>query len=167
VSGIGHEDPFEVYIDITATGLGAEGASFADQLSAMYLAWGKVRGMHVEQVASGPGSHLLTVSGLGCWRILAPEAGLHVHEVEDERASGGRAHERASVRVRVAPRAPEPPAEGVELAEVARRAIGDAPVDTVVVRRYRTGPAPLVRDAVRGYRTGNLERVLGGEFDLG
>jgi ATP-dependent Clp protease ATP-binding subunit ClpC len=167
VNGIGRDDPFEVYVDVTATGLGEAGASFADQLSAMYLAWGKIRGMQVERVASGPGTHLLAISGLGCWRILAPEAGLHVHEVEDERAHGGRAHERASVRVRVAPRAPGPPAEGDDLAELARHAIADAPADTVVVRRYRTGPAPLVRDTARGYRTGNLERVLGGEFDLG
>jgi ATP-dependent Clp protease ATP-binding subunit ClpC len=119
--------------------------------------------MHVGHVTSDPGHHLLAVSGLGCWRILHGEAGLHVleHAADDD----GRSAERETARVTVAPRATRPTSES-EAVDEARVALAAVPAPNVVVRRYRTGPSPLVRDSARGYRTGNLDQVLAGEFDL-
>ena len=124
--------------------------------------------MEVEPLATtAHGGRLLAISGLGCWRLLAPEAGLHVLEEGDESGGGTRVAERETARVRVAPREAGPRLDGTALAEVGRRAIDDAPAASVVVRRYRRGSSPLVRDSARGYRTGNLDRVLAGDFDLG
>jgi ATP-dependent Clp protease ATP-binding subunit ClpC len=94
-----------------------------------------------------PDEHLYAVSGLGAGTILAPEAGLHVLEIPEER-EGSRA-ERAHALVDVAAKQSELRAGR-----------------TSVVRRYRAEPTPLVRDAVRGYRTGRFDRVLAGDFDL-
>ena len=95
-----------------------------------------------------PEEHLYAVSGLGAGTILAPEAGLHVLEIPEQR-EGSRA-ERVHAIVQVASRQSEL----------------RAPAPTNVVRRYRAEPTPLVRDAVRGYRTGRFDRVLAGDFDL-
>ena len=136
-------------------------ASFAATIAGMYDAWGRRRGMQVEHLSSAGGGHLLAVSGLGCWRLLHPEAGVHVLEDGESPADGARAVHRETVRVTLVAHDPEP--QDVALREAdARAAIRGAPPSNVVVRRYRTGPSPLVRDAVRGYRTGNLDRVLGG-----
>ena len=167
VAGVETGDPFELFLDVGASGPGEAESSFAERIAAMYLAWGKKRGMDVERLSSGAGTRVLAVSGLGCWRILAPEAGLHVHEEGEGAVDGTRAVDRATVRVRIAARIPGVPGDGIALPEVACDAIANAPAVNVVVRRYRTGPSPLVRDAVRGYRTGHLDRVLGGGFDLG
>ena len=116
-----------------------------------------------DEIASGPGHHVLAVSGLGCWQILHGEAGLHVleHAADDD----GRSAERETARVTVAPRSTKPTPEG-EAGDEARLALAAVAAPNVVVRRYRSGPSPLVRDSARGYRTGNLDQVLAGEFDL-
>ena len=113
------------------------------------------------------GGHLLAVSGLGCWRLLESEAGLHVLEDVDDSEGGTPVVERDTARVRIAPREPGPRLDGDALAELGRAAIDAVPPTTAVVRRYRRGSSPLVRDAARGYRSGNLDRVLAGGFDLG
>jgi ATP-dependent Clp protease ATP-binding subunit ClpC len=167
LKGIGESDPFELFLDVRPAGAEDAGSSFAAQLGQMYVAWGRQRGMDVELLATtAQGGQLLAISGLGCWRLLAPESGLHVLEIEAS-GDGTRAAERETARVRVAPREPGPRLEGPALAESARVAIDDAPAASIVVRRYRTGPSPLVRDSARGYRTGHLDRVLAGDFDLG
>ena len=167
LQGIAASDPFELFLDVQPTRAEDAGSSFAAQLAKMYVGWGRHRGMHVESLgATAHGGQLLAISGLGCWRLLAPESGLHVREIEAS-GDGTRAAERETARVRVAPREPGPRIEGPALAESARGAIHDAPAASNVVRRYRTGPSPLVRDSARGYRTGHLDRVLAGDFDLG
>ena len=140
------------------------GAAFADRIAAMYESWAGARGMGVERLPAANGGNLFAVSGLGCWRILHPEAGLHVLEIAA--TEDGRAAERETVRVAVAPRKTGPVPDRGGLADAARAALEAAADANVVVRRYRTGPSPLVRDSRRGYRTGNLEQVLAGEFDL-
>ena len=164
LEGISAADPFELYVDVRPSG--DADASFAATIAGMYDAWGRRRGMQVEHLSSAGGGHLLAVSGLGCWRLLHPEAGVHVLEDGESPADGAaRAVDRETVRVTLVAHDPEP--QDVALREAdARAAIRGAPPSNVVVRRYRTGPSPLVRDAVRGYRTGNLDRVLGGDFDL-
>jgi ATP-dependent Clp protease ATP-binding subunit ClpC len=166
VEGISEADPLELFVAVDPSGSSDLGAPFAAQLAEMYVAWGAQRGMQVERIASAPGPHLLAVSGLGCWRILHPEAGLHVLE-DGKGAEGARAADRQTARVSIAARDPGPASAGADLEERARSAIGSAPPVNAVVRRYRTGPSPLVRDSARGYRTGNLDRVLAGGFDLG
>ena len=163
LEGISAADPFELYVDVRPSG--EADASFAATIAGMYDAWGRRRGMQVEHLSSAGGGHLLAVSGLGCWRLLHPEAGLHVLEDGESAADGARAVDRETVRVTVVAHDPGP-RDGARREADARAAIGGAPPSNVVVRRYRTGPSPLVRDAVRGYRTGNLDRVLGGDFDL-
>ena len=163
LEGISAADPFELYVDVRPSG--DADASFAATIAGMYDAWGRRRGMQVEHLSSAGGGHLLAVSGLGCWRLLHPEAGLHVLEDGESPADGARAVDRETVRVTVVAHDPGP-RDGARREADARAAIRGAPPSNVVVRRYRTGPSPLVRDAVRGYRTGNLDRVLGGDFDL-
>lgn len=121
-------------------------ARWVDDLASMYEAWARRRGMRFGRL--DPEEHLYAVSGLGAGTILAPEAGLHVLEIPEQR-EGSRA-ERVHAIVQVASRQSE--------------LRGAAP--TNVVRRYRAEPTPLVRDAVRGYRTGRFDRVLAGDFDL-
>ena len=160
LDGLAAGDPYELFL---AVGSQEADPSFADRIAEMYESWAAARGMHVGHVTSDPGHHLLAVSGLGCWRILHGEAGLHVleHAADDD----GRSAERETARVTVAPRATRPTSEG-EAVDEARVALAAVPAPNVVVRRYRTGPSPLVRDSARGYRTGNLDQVLAGEFDL-
>jgi ATP-dependent Clp protease ATP-binding subunit ClpC len=165
IAGIAASDPFELFLDVRPAADGD--AAFAARLAEMYLAWGRDRGVHVERVAAADGGHLLAVSGLGCWRLLEPEAGLHVLEEADGSEDGARVAERDTARVRIAPRDPGPRVDGEALAELAASAIAGASPTTAVVRRYRRGSSPLVRDSARGYRSGNLDRVLAGGFDLG
>jgi ATP-dependent Clp protease ATP-binding subunit ClpC len=54
-------------------------AGFARELVAMYVAWAEGRGMRV-RTSDGAGEDVLTVSGLGAYTLLHPEAGLHVLE---------------------------------------------------------------------------------------
>ena len=109
---------------------------------------------------SHDGGHLLGISGIGAYQILAPETGLHVFESPD----GPRSFERVVVQVAVAPAVAAAP--GSDATARARAALRALPPSTTVVRRYRTGPSPLVRDTVRDWRTGRLDRVLAGEFDV-
>jgi ATP-dependent Clp protease ATP-binding subunit ClpC len=161
LDGLAAGDPYELFVEVRSQ---ETDTSFADRIVAMYEAWATARGMQAELLEAEPGRHELAVSGLGCWRILHREAGLHV--LERGATGDGHATDRETVRVIVAPRAAGTAREGAELADAARRALEAAPAANVVVRRYRSEPSPLVRDSVRGYRTGNLEQVLAGEFDL-
>ena len=54
VAGVETGDPFELFLDVGASGPGEAESSFAERIAAMYLAWGKKRGMDVELVSSGP-----------------------------------------------------------------------------------------------------------------
>ncbi|MEM7205134.1 MAG: AAA family ATPase [Planctomycetota bacterium] len=140
--------------------------AFAGQLVDMYRAWARKRRMHVEELEPADGSParcVLAVAGFGPWRILAPEAGLHVLEVVE-----GGATKRHRARVRVAPPLDmSPPRDAREARRRAQQAL--ARVDgtgSTIVRRYREAPSPLARDAIRGWRTGRLDRVWAGDFDL-
>jgi len=125
----------------------------------MYEAWARRRGMRAQRLWSDSG-RLLAVAGIGAYRILSAEAGLHVLESpHDERS-----FDRVAVEVAVVPWPPGPPEE--DHAETARRALAGLPASSTIVRRYRTRPSPLVRDSVRDWRTGRLDRVLAGEFDV-
>ncbi len=162
LDGLAQGDPYELVVEVSSQDADP---SFASRIAEMYEAWAGARGMRLERLAADTaGAHVLAISGLGCWRLLHPEAGLHV--LEHASVDGERVAERETVRVTVAPRGTTPPADGERLDEVARAALAAAPSPNAVVRRYRTGPSPLVRDSVRGYRTGNLDGVLAGEFDL-
>jgi C-terminal, D2-small domain, of ClpB protein len=134
-------------------------AAFALRLRDMYAAWGRRRGMRVHRLESDSG-HLLAVTGIGAYPILANELGLHVFESpHDERS-----FDRVAALVTVAPRSPAPP--DVEPLELARQAVATLNVSASVVRRYRAKPSPLVRDSIRDWRTGRLDRVLAGDFDV-
>ncbi len=151
--------------DVTPAGATRD---FARRVAAMYEAWARARGMRLAVLGSGDGErerYRFAISGFGAYRLLAPEAGLHVLEWDEQ---GGGAGRRASVRVRVAPQPVAPASDGVAgLRRQADEALG-APgaLSTAVVRRYRETPSPLVRDLVRKWRTGRIERVLGGDFDV-
>jgi ATP-dependent Clp protease ATP-binding subunit ClpC len=162
LDGLAQGDPYELVVEVSSQDADP---SFASRIAEMYEAWAGARGMRLERLAVDTGAaHVLAISGLGCWRLLHPEAGLHI--LEHTSVDGERVAERETVRVTVAPRGTTPPAHGERLDEVARATLAAAPSPNAVVRRYRTGPSPLVRDSVRGYRTGNLDGVLAGEFDL-
>jgi ATP-dependent Clp protease ATP-binding subunit ClpC len=153
-------DPSDAYVELRADG---EAEDFGRRLVEMYEAWGRLRGMRVRRLAFDRG-HLLSVSGIGAFQILAPETGLHVLESPRERGDGDLSFDRVAVQVTVAPAAAAPPdADGLELA---RAALDAVPTVQAIVRRYRTEPSPLVRDTVRDWRTGRLDRVLAGEFDV-
>jgi hypothetical protein len=106
----------------------------------------------------------LAISGYAAYLLLVHEEGLHILEIPE---GGGKSFRRARVRVRVVPQ-PEEPAENIEmLREHAQKEMtSQAPVNPVVVRRYREDPSPLVRDNVQGWRTGRLDKVWEGNFDL-
>jgi len=161
LNGLAAGDPYELFVEVRSQGTDS---SFAHRIEAMYDAWAVARGMQVEHLDAAAGRHVLAVSGLGSWRILHREAGLHV--LEHASADGGHSGDRETARVIVAPRDTLPTPDASRLADAARLALDSAPAANVVVRRYRSGPSPLVRDAARGYRTGNLEQILAGEFDL-
>ncbi|MGB6535279.1 MAG: AAA family ATPase [Xanthobacteraceae bacterium] len=132
---------------------------WCNRLRSMYCAWAGKRHMQIsESPAMGKDAPALTISGFGAYRILSPEAGLHVFESPEETAN------RTTARVRIAavPLGEVSPAK--ESALIART-IEQAPRLNTVVRRYREQP-PLVRDAAGKWRTGRLDLVLGGEFDL-
>jgi ATP-dependent Clp protease ATP-binding subunit ClpC len=131
----------------------------AARLREMYEAWGRRRGMRLDEIPSGE-SALLVVAGIGAYPILAPENGLHVFESP----AGESSFDRETARVTVAPCPPAP--ADADARELARRAFAELPASNVVVRRYRSKPSPLVRDSVRDWRTGRLDRVLAGEFDV-
>ena len=162
VEGLAIADPYELFLEVASQ---ETNPRFAYRIAAMYEAWAAARGMGLERLPSGDaGRHLFSVGGLGCWRILHPEAGLHV--LEHAAAEGDRVAERETVRVTVAARDTTPAPDGTPLFQLAGAALAAAPSPNVVARRYRTGPSPLVRDSARGYRTGHLDQVLAGEFDL-
>jgi ATP-dependent Clp protease ATP-binding subunit ClpC len=152
-------DPTDAFVEIRAQALDLPEADFPLRLREMYEAWGRRRGMRVQRLRSDTG-HLVAIAGIGAYRILSAEAGLHVFEVGQADGS----FSRHAVRVAVAPcPAAAPDTDPVVLA---RRLLAASPSPTTIVRRYRTGPSPLVRDSVRHWRTGRLDRVLGGDFDV-
>jgi ATP-dependent Clp protease ATP-binding subunit ClpC len=151
------DEPPDAVVRVRASPSSAEpavAATFADEVRAMYRRWASLRGMRLQELDGG-----LAVSGLGAYRILRREAGLHVLELPGEH----RTFARIAAHVHVSP---WPVAATVE--EVAASAAAHAVEDMVeirVVRRYRREPSPLVRDS-RGWRTGRIDDVLGGAFDL-
>jgi ATP-dependent Clp protease ATP-binding subunit ClpC len=174
--GVLNGEPREAFLQVEAwsdTGQpSSDSDAFAREIGGMYRAWSDKRLMQSEVLhESGPehdGSYRLSlaVSGFAAWRLLTPEAGLHVLEIPG--GKGRREFRRAAARVRVAPQ-PETPAGGGPraLLEQAREIFsGQGAAGVAVVRRYREQPSPLVRDAVQGWRTGRLDRVLEGDFDL-
>ncbi len=135
--------------------------AWCDRLQSMYRAWAAKRRMQTTEISgSGAGGTkpILTVSGFGAYRVLAPEAGLHVFEASE----GGMGRVTARVRLAVVPLGDVPAAKEQKLIV---EALEQAPPANAVIRRYREEP-PLVRDAVGKWRTGRLDLVLGGEFDL-
>jgi ATP-dependent Clp protease ATP-binding subunit ClpC len=151
--------PSDAFLEIRASPIESAEQEFALQLREMYEAWGRRRGMRVRRLWSD-GNHLLSVSGIGAYQILARESGLHIFESPRE----NRPFDRVAVNVAVAPVTPAPPDE--DTTDLARRALAALPQTATVVRRYRERPSPLVRDSVREWRTGRLDRVLAGEFDV-
>ena len=152
-------DPSDAYLEIRTAGFDRLEEEFATQLRDMYEAWARRRGMRVQPLWSD-GSHLFAVSGIGAYRILSPEHGLHVFESPQGEGS----FERVAVHVTVAPRVPAAPETDAK--DQARQALAERVVSNAIVRRYRAKPSPLVRDSVRDWRTGRLDRVLDGEFDV-
>lgn len=135
--------------------------AWCDRLRTMYRSWAGKRRMQVTEAAGGgkdKDQPLLTFAGFGAYRILSPEAGLHVFE-RSEAAPG-----RVTARVRVAavPLGDVPSSKERKLIVAA---LAQSLPANAVVRRYREEP-PLVRDAAGKWRTGRLDLVLGGEFDL-
>jgi ATP-dependent Clp protease ATP-binding subunit ClpC len=127
----------------------------------MYRAWAGKRRMQILEMpgaAKDKDTPILTVSGFGAHRILAPESGLHVFETSE----GGAGRVTARVRLAVVPLGDVPAAKEQKLVA---EALDEASRPNAVVRRYREEP-PLVRDAAGKWRTGRLDLVLGGEFDL-
>jgi ATP-dependent Clp protease ATP-binding subunit ClpC len=178
-AGAGEGSPRDAFLEVVAGGDPRSGAAehvrFARRLGEMYQAWSKKRRMQTTVIAeqSDDTAHvlLLSVCGFAAYRLLAPEAGLHVFESpRPEHAS----LKRATARVRVAPQPDEPLSyKGKKLATQAAEAFaaaagaGDSAASApAIVRRYREEPSPLVRDSVRGWRTGRVDRVFGGDFDL-
>jgi ATP-dependent Clp protease ATP-binding subunit ClpC len=151
--------PSDAFLEIRASPVESAEQEFALQLREMYEAWGRRRGMRVRRLWSD-GNHLLSISGIGAYQILARESGLHIFESPRD----NRPFDRVAVNVAVAPITPAAPDE--DTTELARRALAALPQTTTVVRRYRERPSPLVRDSVREWRTGRLDRVLAGEFDV-
>ena len=146
LDGLAAGDPYELFL---AVGSQEADPSFADRIAEMYESWAAARGMHVGHVTSDPGHHLLAVSGLGCWRILHGEAGLHVleHAADDD----GRSAERETARVTVAPRATRPTPEG-EAVDEARVALAAVPRRTS--SSGATGPARRRSSGTRRAATG-------------
>jgi ATP-dependent Clp protease ATP-binding subunit ClpC len=127
----------------------------------MYLGWADKRRMAVTELPGAQrdsGTPLLVISGFGAYRTLAPEAGLHVFELNE----GGMG--RVTVRVRLAA-VPLGDIPAAKERKTILKALDEAERTSTVVRRYREEP-PLVRDGAGKWRTGRLDLVLGGEFDL-
>ena len=135
--------------------------AWCNKLRSMYRAWAGKRRMQILEMpgtAKDKDTPILTVSGFGAHRILAPESGLHVFETSE----GGAGRVTARVRLAVVPLGDVPAAKEQKLVA---EALDEASRPNAVVRRYREEP-PLVRDAAGKWRTGRLDLVLGGEFDL-
>jgi ATP-dependent Clp protease ATP-binding subunit ClpC len=135
--------------------------AWCDRLQSMYRDWAAKRRMQISEISGGGADKkqpILTVSGFGAYRILAPEAGLHVFEASE----GGAGRATARVRLAVVPLGDVPAAKEQKLIV---EALEEASQINAVIRRYREEP-PLVRDAIGKWRTGRLDLVLGGEFDL-
>jgi ATP-dependent Clp protease ATP-binding subunit ClpC len=177
--GAGEGSPRDAFLEVVAGGDRRTGAEehvrFARRLGEMYRSWSRKRRMQTTVVAEqgDEATHLLLLSvcGFAAYRLLAPEAGLHVFESpRPEHAS----LKRATARVRVAPQPDEPlsykgkklTAQAAEAFAAAAGAGGSSASGPAIVRRYREEPSPLVRDSVRGWRTGRIDRVFGGDFDL-
>ena len=152
-------DPSDAYLEIRAAGVDRLEEDFSLQLRSMYEAWARRRGMRVQPLWS-EGSHLLVVAGIGAYRILASEHGLHIFESPQGEGS----FDRVAVHVTVAPRLPAAPE--TDALQLARQALAERTASNAIVRRYRAKPSPLVRDSVRDWRTGRLDRVLDGQFDV-
>ncbi len=145
---------------------------FFAEIASMYTTWAQNRRMKLELLAD-PGTQnsdrqmlLALVSGFGAYSLLAPETGRHVLDLP--KAKSNRAS-KISVDVRVAAQ----PASWAEADN--RNALRDqclqvlkenTPRQPKIVRHYKKSPSPLVRDVAAGWRTGNIDRVLGGDFDL-
>jgi ATP-dependent Clp protease ATP-binding subunit ClpC len=105
------------------------------------------------------GAFRLAVSGLGAFRILAHEQGLHVFETPKSESRFAR----QTVQVIVAPWRQKDDRRPLD--DQADEALRGVDRNRSIVRRYREEPSPLVRDS-RGWRTGRLDTVLAGNFDV-
>jgi ATP-dependent Clp protease ATP-binding subunit ClpC len=138
--------------------------AWCKQVLDMYRGWSRKRNMQLTEMpadspeAKGP-LPLLLISGFGAHRILAPERGLHVLELADDKAPA-----RAAARVRVAA-APLGDLSGSKLRAALKKELFEGQPNSIV-RRYRDDAAPLVRDLAGGWRSGRLDAVLAGDFDL-
>jgi ATP-dependent Clp protease ATP-binding subunit ClpC len=159
--------PIELALTIDAVfdGSGDRQATLAwrNSLSAMYRAWAEKRRMHISDVTDAedsedPDAPILIISGFGAYRVLAPEAGLHIFEPSE----GATSRLAARVRIGVIPLGDLP---GAKARQAIFAAVAAAERPNTVVRRYREQP-PLVRHAAGQWRTGRLDLVLGGAFDL-
>jgi ATP-dependent Clp protease ATP-binding subunit ClpC len=158
-TGVDAAAPSDAFLEVRWTAVDRVEENVMLRLVEMYESWGRRRGMRVRRIPS-QGVHIIAFSGIGAYRILASETGLHVFEsLADERS-----FERVAIHVAVAPRLPASP--DADVVESARRALAEVQPSNKIVRRYRTKPSPLVRDSVRDWRTGRLDRVLAGEFDV-
>lgn len=152
---------------------GAEGAEdhFFEEIVAMYRNWVKNRRMKLELIETKssrgqPPAFLALVSGFGAHSLLAGETGRHVLDLP--KSSTNRAG-KLSVEVRVAPQPAswaDASERGARYQECLRLLKEYTPRQPKIVRHYKKSPSPLVRDVNAGWRTGNVDRVLGGDFDL-
>ena len=149
---------------IAADGRQSTSAEWNVTLSRMYLEWARKRRMRSSVLTDAEDrGFVMAVSGLGAYCILAPEAGLHVLEVPDEKG----AFERHTARVRVCPQPVTPERSDEAALQRALHHLNTAgEASTKIVRRYRESPSPLVRDTRTGTRTGRLMQILSGDFDL-
>jgi ATP-dependent Clp protease ATP-binding subunit ClpC len=134
----------------------AASVAWCKRLADMYRAWASKRHMQLTEIPDAGGNPLMLLSGFGAARALAREVGLHVLDLDDERAT-------ARVRVASAPIEEMPRSR---LIQALRANLQGAGQPSTVVRRYRDGASPLVRDLATGWRSGRLDAVLAGDFDL-
>ena len=98
--------PRDAFLRIRCTGESGGHVDFAKKVTGMYRNWAKKRGMSLSVLdeSTGPSPHeyeaVLAISGYAAFRILAPEAGLHVLE---EPGTGTESMQRYRARVKVAP----------------------------------------------------------------
>jgi len=150
---------------------GNEAADFYDEIVAMYDAWAKKRRMTLRVLksevpsASVHSNFLALISGFGAHTLLAGENGLHVLDHPQTKSSRAK---KSGIEVRVGPQPYDlANIDDGALAGQCQKFLNDcAPKQPAIVRHYKRQPAPMVRDLVTGWRTGNIDRVLGGDFDL-